>query len=416
MAGKASDRLAFCFGKSVRPVSAKKLQRGQTLFREMAAKASDRLAFCFGKSVRPVSAKKLQRGQTLFGEMAAKASDRFQEKNHKGVRRFLRKKREMCQTGSIFAPSKNSLYMKRLVAAILALLFLSPALAQDVDVKKGKIVVDGKPIAAIDKKKKGFLDGSKYIISHSETGAELIVIDKQSLTPTLYPGDYRWNTLYLPTMNDSIEVPGKSIGEEVKIPLFGPNDESWAKLVVKYNLIKDGAINPEGVAKMKEKYPDGLSKKLIAAIESEKECLKQLNAQLPRDLTKPVTVAETARETSADGKTGTIRYNIMQGDVLLGTVVATGGAKSLGKEDAEYDYSSGILDLDGGAPLSYAIYNTTNCLLANYDPEKKSVYTFKNKTATGIRDLASKDDRKAVNSRLTYILAIARGLVANKYL
>jgi hypothetical protein len=307
--------------------------------------------------------------------------------------------------------------MKQVLVALLALLFLIPAAAQDVDVKKGKIVVDGNPVAAIDKKKKGFLEGAKYEVRNLQTDNLLIVIDKQSLSPVLTPGDYRWHTLYLPTISDSIEMPSKNISDEAKISLLsGPTDETWAKIIVKYNLIKDGAINPEGVSKMKEKYADGLSKKFNAVIEAEKECMKQFNTLLPRDMSKPVLVTEAGRETSADGKTATIRYNITQGDVLIATAVASGGAKSLSKEDAEYDYSSGIMDLDGGAPMSYSFYNTTNCLFASYKPDDKTVTTYKNKAVTGIRDFAAKDDRKAVNSRLTYIQAIARGLVAGKYL
>ncbi len=246
-----------------------------------------------------------------------------------------------------------------------------------------------------------------------------------SLTQTKYNtlpsglGEFYY-TIKFDAYNDSVQMFYEDFYNVQHIPLFGMKDETFAKFVVKANLVtKEGAINKDGFDALKTKYSQNLAAKFSAkpaAAAAATGCATSLAQVIARDKTKPVVVTESKREETIAGKEMEITFEVKQADVLIATVVAVGHPRAARDERSEVDYAPGIVSLDGDeAPLNYTFKNSTNCTAATYSASGKKLTTTKDNSAKSLSTVLAKGSGD-IQSRTALIQAQAAFLVSNSYL
>jgi hypothetical protein len=299
---------------------------------------------------------------------------------------------------------------------LLILFILLPVIAfsqgPSVNVKKEKLYIDDNPICIIDKKKKGLLGNPSFEIKTLDE-KPLGVMQYMSVTLPI-SGVVSWYKLTLEGVSDSVQfsIPGdfKNFNKST----FMQYDEALGKIIATYELVKNNSANGEGLGKLKKEYAADYARTYSEQAEKEKYCQGQLTAPAKSDAAKTVTVVHTGT-IEATKYTTVITYDITQDGQKIGSIVAKGSPKGAKQEDAEYDYSPGLLDLDGASPLDYEILTADGCVIARYLGTEKKMGTWKDRVEIKTGDL-KKYNKNGVKSRLDYMTAIANYLVTKRYL
>lgn len=303
--------------------------------------------------------------------------------------------------------------MKKTSLALFATLLAFIAFSQEtkVSVKKEKLYVNDNAICIIDKKKKGMLSIPSFEIKTLDE-KPLGILKYNSISAPV-SGTLAWYGLSFEGTTDTVQLVVNDFRAYDKSMLL-QYDEALGKIIHKYNLIKDNALNKEGLEQMKKDYPANYSSDYSTQAEKEKYCMNQLTAPAKSDAKMPVTVVHVS--TAEVSKfTTVITYDIMQDGKKIGGIIAKGDPKGAKSEDSEYDYSPGILGLDGGGPLNYDITNAEGCIVARYIGEEKTMGTWKDRVSVKAGEL-KKHNKEDIRSRLAYMQAIANYLVTKRYL
>lgn len=305
--------------------------------------------------------------------------------------------------------------MRKGILSALLFVFAGVATAQEKNVsfKKEKLSVNDTAICIIEKKKKGFLEYDFEVKNLEEKQIGLLA---PADVNTPISGTQTYYTLSFNGVDEKVQI---SAGE---MKLFSTGkllvnySEALAQLIAKYNLVVNGAVNKQAFIQLKTDYGTNWAETYKAQAEREQGCLAALKNPAKSDAAKPVEVT-LLRVDSVSKFTSVMIYEIKQEGKLLGTVKAKGSHKSVKTDDAEYDYSSGMLDLDlkGGGPMNYDFEDAEGCIIARYIAEEKMLGTWKDRLQTKSGDI-KKYNKNGVNSRLSFIQAFANFLVQKRYL
>lgn len=305
--------------------------------------------------------------------------------------------------------------MRKTSLSLLAVLVAAFVFGQEpaVKIKKEKLYVNDTAICIIDKKKKGMLSEPSFEIRSLDDKLLATAVYKSVDAPvsrTLY-----WYELTPEGGTDKIQLNYTDFSQYGK-KLFDTKDEAIGKMIARFGVIKNGAIVPEGWAALKAEHGNDYATEYIAKAGKEKVCMDQIKGAGKSDAAKPVLVSFVRTDT-ATKNTAHMIFDILQDNVKIGTIVASGFPKSVKEDDAEYDYSPGLASLDfkSGGPMNYEITNADGCILARYNGEERFLGTWKDGVQTKMGDL-KKYNKDGVKSRLAYMQAIANFLVQRKYL
>lgn len=301
-------------------------------------------------------------------------------------------------------------------AIILPYLLLSTIIlqAQEVksNVKKGKLYINDTAVCLIEKMKKGFLAKNEFFIK-SLTETEIGTMYNRELTGPV-TGLKSWFVFSFKGTNDSVQLSMSEI-KQLSSGLLVDYAECIGKIIAKYRIIDNGVINSDAVKAFKQDYSKDYGVEYAAVVEKEKNCASHKNDPALSIPEEPVIVS--LRNIDTSGKLATMYYDVKQKETALGVIVVRGHIKSVSEEDAEYDYSSGMMNLNlkGGGPMYYEFNKADGCFIANYNPEEKILFTWKDGLNTKSTDL-KKFNKDKINSRLAYLQAIANFLVQKRYL
>lgn len=306
--------------------------------------------------------------------------------------------------------------MKKIALLCFSLLTTAIVFAQELKADDEEIKIDKQVIAKIEKEKNGKFSIPAFTLVNS-SGTLLARMDERSYIAK--PGTLGENyySISFPSWNDSVQLSYEQFTKIQKIPLFGMKDETVSKFIVKTNLLaKDGSLNKDEFAKLKTQFPENLTAKYAAAAASQDKCAKSIATLVSRDKSKPVTINEVKREETTPGKVVAITYEIKQGDVLIGSVVATGNPAVAKDARAEIDYAPGIASLDGDdTPMNYTFKNNEGCTAATYTGTSRVVFTSKDNTSKSTKAILG-NRFGDVQSRNDLIKEGAIYLAANGYL
>ena len=303
--------------------------------------------------------------------------------------------------------------MRNTVILTLLMGFALASFGQEakVNLKKEKLYINENAVCRIEKKKNGFLSIASF---------EVKTLDEKPLglwqyqsVHTPMSGILSWYKLTFEGIDDSIQFISKDLMAFSKSILSG-NDDALGKIIANYNLIKDNAIDKEAIAQLKKDFSTDHSKTYVAQLEKENFCKTQLTGPGQSDAALPAEVIFVSN-TEVSKNTTVLAYDIMQNGKKIGTIIAKGSPKGAKQEDAEYDYSSGILDLDGATPLEYEFNNQEGCTLARYFSEEKLLKTWKDGVTIKSGDV-KKHNKDGVKSRIAFMQAMVNYLVAKRYL
>jgi hypothetical protein len=296
---------------------------------------------------------------------------------------------------------------------VMSLLCQAQETEPNISVKKETLYVNDSAVCRIDKKKKGFLEHTFEIQKLDKT----VIGELKQASLSSPASSYGWSTLYFYTLNDSVQFSNDQFNKDFykSKKLFIQRDDIIAHIIARYSLVKSEAWDPAAVAAIKKDYSADLYKDYNAAVEKENQCINTVKtAQPASDAAKAVQAVLVRVDTSDNKKSGTMVYDLMQDGKKLATVTASGSMKSITTDDAEYDYSSGMLDLSGGAPMNYVITLPEGCIVAKYSGEEKFLATWKDNQKHTAGEI--KKTTGGVNSRLSYMSAIGALLVKKRYL
>lgn len=303
--------------------------------------------------------------------------------------------------------------MKKLSIVILASVFISQfSAAQDLKQSDNKLKLDKAVVAQVEKKKGNFT-------LTDASGKSLIFCEQKSYNAKLYrtgtTADLNmWYVFHVPELSDSIQLKSESLYKEVNVPLFGPKDETFAKLYFKLGFVtKEGTLNLDAIKKFREKYNQNITQEMAAKEAEETMCTEGMKEIVKRDIKKDVVIKEIKRGEVYPSIIA-IEYEIRQDDVLLGTVEVKAHPKALEDELAEYEYSEGIVNLgkDYGV-AEYKYKNSKGCLFAVYITTEKNLFTYKDYARAPGRKIAGKTP---VKTRVDFITVLANHLVKQGYL
>lgn len=301
-------------------------------------------------------------------------------------------------------------------AIILSYLLLSAIIlqAQEVksNVKKGKLYINDTAVCLIEKMKKGFLAKNEFFIK-SLTETEIGTIYNPELTGPV-TGLKSWFVFGFKGTNDSVQLSMNEV-KQFSSGFLVDYAECIGKIIAQYRIIENGLINSAGVKAFKQDYSKDYGVEYAAVIEKENNCAANKNVPALSNPAEPVIVSLQKIDTS--GKLATMYYNIKQNETQIGEIVVRGHIKSVSEEDAEYDYSDGMMNLNlkGGGPMYYEFNKADGCFLGSYNPEEKLLFTWKDGLKTKSADL-KKFSTEKIRSRLAYLQAIANFLVQKRYL
>ncbi len=285
--------------------------------------------------------------------------------------------------------------------------------AQDVksNVKKGKLYVNDTAVCIIEKMKKGFLAKNEFFIK-TLTETEIGTVFNRELTGPV-TGLKSWFVFRFGT-EDSVQLSMNEV-KQLSSGLLVDYAECVGKIIAKYKIIENGTVNTSSVKAFKQDYTIDYGVEYAAVVEKEKTCATRKNEPALSIVGEPVSVS--LRNIDTSGKLATMYYDVKQKETSVGVIVVRGHIKSVSEEDAEYDYSSGMMNLNlkGGGPMYYEFNKADGCFIANYNPEEKILFTWKDGTNTKSTDL-KKFNKEKINSRLAYLQAIANFLIQKRYL
>jgi hypothetical protein len=288
--------------------------------------------------------------------------------------------------------------------------------AQDTLVLKGNDFKMGdNKVAELKKKKKGLLGTPKFILENSAE-KDLILIEPKltdSDGPEKIPSG--WYVVNRLEPQDSFLISREELDSYEKVKLFGSPTEALAKTIYDNKLLKaDGTIDDAAFAAVKLKHPNMYGVINASNLAKNAACAAAIKVLTKRDVTKPIELVEIARTFTEEKKYAEIAYELKQDGIVIGKIFARGNLNGAKKEDSEYDYSPGILDLDfKSAPLDYQFLNTGNCMVASYNSLEVTLTTKKDALAT--KRGAVVKGGPAYNDRLSFIKTICEFLVKKGY-
>jgi hypothetical protein len=303
--------------------------------------------------------------------------------------------------------------MRKIMFLTLSMGLLMTASAQEkkVSLSKGKVMVDDTPICIIEKKKKStFTPASFQLKSLDEKPIGFL---QYNALQSPISGQLAWYKLTFDGIEDSVQFMEKDI-EQFSKAVFIQYDGVLAKIIANYNLVKDNAVDKEAFQKLKQDFTNDYSKINSEKFEKETYCMKALQSPATSDPAAEATVVFVS-STDVTKHTTVLKYDVMQNGKKIGSIEATGSPKGAKEEDAEYDYSPGMLDLDGASPLNYEFTNAEGCIIARYIGEQKAIGTWKDRVTLKSGDI-KKYKKDGVSSRLHYMQAMVNYLVAKRYL
>ncbi len=299
--------------------------------------------------------------------------------------------------------------MKRTIPFLFIALSITAKLsAQELKLNDNKFKIEKAVVATVEKKKDNF-----NLVNAS--GTSLISCEVKRYSAKLYTTGTTsdmstWYVFKFPELGDSAQMASGSLYKEVNVPLFGPKDETFAKLYFKLGLVNaDGTLNKEAAQKFREKFNQNITEEYAKKEAMETMCKEGLKEIVKRDTKKEVTVKEVSRTDIEAGKLVQITYEISQDNVVLGTVEVKGHPNTLKDESAEYDYHSGIASLDKNTGTAdYEFKNSKGCLFAMYITPERNLFTYKDWVRTPTGKVIGKNQ---VKSRQAFITLIATYLV-----
>jgi hypothetical protein len=298
-----------------------------------------------------------------------------------------------------------------LLALCVASLMTSFAQEKKVTLSKGKLMVDETPVCIIEKKKKGMLTPASFQLKSLDE--KPIGFLQYNAVQSPISGQLAWYKLTFDGIEDSIQFMEKDF-EQFSKAVFIQYDAVLGKIIANYNLVKENAVDKEAFQKLKQEFINDYSKINTAKFDKETYCMKALQSPATSDPAAEATVVFIS-STDVTKSTTVLKYDIIQNGKKIGAIEATGNPKSAKEEDAEYDYSSGIIGLDGGGPLNYEFTNAEGCIIARYIGEQKAIGTWKDRVTLKSGDI-KKYKKDGVNSRLHYMQAMVNYLLAKRYL
>jgi hypothetical protein len=306
--------------------------------------------------------------------------------------------------------------MKKTALLFFSALITVSSFCQELKVDNELIKLDKEIVAKVEK-----IKDSKYAIPRFNlvNNSGKLLATMTEYTYNVKPGTLG-ETLYslvFTSLNDSLQLSYEAFTKIQRIPLFGMKEETYAKFLFKNNLVnKDGTISKDAFVELKSKFPENLMAKLASQAIDKDKSTKALAELTPRDKTKPVLVTEIKKEETTPGKVVEITYEIKQGDVVIGTAIATGHPSAAKDKRAEIDYAPGIVSLDGDdAPLNYNFKNVGGYSAATYAATRRTITTVKDNVAKSMLVIIGKRENE-VQTRLDLIKEGAIYLVNNGYL
>lgn len=304
--------------------------------------------------------------------------------------------------------------MRKLVSVSCLLLFAFVIQAQDVksNVKKGKLYINDTAVCLIEKMQKGFLAKKEFFIKSLDEKEIGTVYNRELTSPVT--GLKSWFVFGFKGYDDSVQLAISEV-QQLSSGLLVDYTECIGKIVAKYKIIGSGGINADAIKAFKKDYSKDYWVEYAAVLAKENNCAAHKNDPVLSIPQEPVIVS--LRNIDTSGKQATMYYDVKQKETALGVIVVRGHIKSVSEEDAEYDYSDGMMNLNlkGGGPMYYEFNKADGCFLANYKPEEKLLFTWKDGLNTKSTDL-KKFAKEKINSRLAYLQAIANFLVQKRYL
>ncbi|WP_164972705.1 hypothetical protein [Lacibacter luteus] len=260
--------------------------------------------------------------------------------------------------------------------------------------------------------KKGFLAKQEFFIKSLDE-KEIGTVYNHDLTGPV-TGLKSWFVFSFQGSTDSVQLSMSDV-KQFNSGLLVDYAECIGKVIAKYKILENGTINVAGVKAFKQDYAKDYGVEYAAVVEKEKTCATHKNDPALSISEEPVIVS--LRNIDTSGKLATMYYDVKQKETAIGVIVVRGHIKSVSEEDAEYDYSSGMMNLNlkGGGPMYYEFNKADGCFIANYNPEEKILFTWKDGLNTKSTDL-KKFNKEKINSRLAYLQAIANFLVQKRYL
>lgn len=301
---------------------------------------------------------------------------------------------------------------------MLSVLVLGTAIAvtaqeKKVTYKKEKLLVNDTVICIVDKKKKGFLEYD-YLIANLEEKQlgklEIVNIDMPVSGSTAY------YALTFEGSSDLIQFNSSEFKQFSTGKLLVNTAETLAQIIGKYNLVSNNSISNEAVVELKKEFATNWGETYKTQLEKEKSCLQVIKGAAKSDVAV-VPQVSLLRVDSVSKFTSVMIYEIKQNGVLVGVIKAKGSPKSVKEDDAEYDYSPGMMDLNfkSGGPMNYEIEDAGGCIVGRYIAEERMLGTWKDAVQTKSTDI-KKYNKEGVKSRLAFMQAFANFLVQKRYL
>lgn len=299
-----------------------------------------------------------------------------------------------------------------ILSYLLVSVFFVQAQELKSNVKKGKLYINDTAVCLIEKMKKGFLSKNEFFIKSLNENEIGTVFNRELTGPVT--GLKSWFVFAFKGTDDSVQLSMSEV-KQLNSGLLVDYAECIGKIIAKYKIIENGIINSTAVKAFKQDYTKDYGVEYAAVVEKEKTCATHRNDPALSIAEEPVFVSLHTIDTS--GKLATMYYDVKQKETTVGVIVVRGHIKSVSEEDAEYDYSSGMMNLNlkGGGPMYYEFNKADGCFIGNYNPEEKILFTWKDGLQTKAGDL-KKFSKEKINSRLAYLQAIANFLIQKRYL
>jgi predicted small secreted protein len=178
--------------------------------------------------------------------------------------------------------------------------------------------------------------------------------------------------------------------------------------------VSNNSPNPDNLKKLKTDYPDNLPVILQEKTALEAVCVKHTHDPVKSKAGVLITVELVGTKEISKNQTE-LEYAFKQEGNVIGKLIAKGSAAGAKSEDAEYEYSSGIMDLDGGSPLNYQIFNNEGCIVGRYFTEEKTLYLRKDNAQFKSGDI-KKYYKGNIKARIDFVQAFANLLADKRFL
>ena len=269
--------------------------------------------------------------------------------------------------------------MRKIVFTALwtSISFIARSQGPGLSVDDNEFMIEKKVVAKVKDVKLGAFQGREMRLL-GPNDEFLLALPTKSLTVGIPPRYINYAHIFIPALNDSIQIYIDSlVADGVKIGIASPDDEAWAEYLFRKKIVNDdGSLNIENVKALKARYPIGVVKDYEAKVAMANECAKQIKTPTNRNASILAKITELNRETS--GNTVVIKYKIEHDGTVLGEIIGKGPAVNLTNERAEVDFKTKMIykksDMEN-QPMNFEIFNTSGCKVAAYSPMSKVLTT-----------------------------------------